>query len=369
MKSLKIFSTLLLLTACTGNERKSHSIREQPFGSYEGKPVTEYTLSNTGGMELSVINYGGAITRLIVPDKKGQPGDVVTGFTSLQGYLQENNPYFGALIGRYGNRIANALFTLDGATYQLPANDDGNSLHGGDKGYDKVYWDIRPLPGDSSLQLTYYSKDGEAGYPGNLDIVVVYTLTSDNAIKIAYKAITDKATPVNLTQHAYFNLSAGNDTTILNHQLQIHADYYTPVDTLLIPLGTIEPVTPAMDFREPKEIGKDIAAVTGGYDHNWILHREGNQPEKAAVLYHPPSGRMMEVWTTEPGLQFYSGNFLDGKLQDTKHQVKYVQYAALCLEAQHFPDSPNQPVFPNTILRPGEIYTQTTIYKFSIHQE
>lgn len=339
-------------------------ITEKPFGTFEQKPVTEYTITNANGMQVSVINYGGTVTKLITPDKSGAMGDVVTGFESLDGFLQKGVPYFGALIGRYGNRIANAKFTLDGKTYSLPANNNGNSLHGGDKGYDKVYWNIEKA-GDSSLKLTYLSKDGEQGYPGNLNIEVIYTLTSDNSLKIDYTATTDKATPINLTNHCYFNLSAGKDSTILNHQLMLNADKYTPVNDALIPTGKIEAVKGGpMDFTAAKMIGKDLAAVKGGYDHNWVLNKKGNALEKVATLSEPNSGRVMEVFTTEPGIQFYSGNFLDGTLTNTKNGQKYVKHAALCLETQHFPDSPNQPSFPNTILKPGETYRQTTIYKF-----
>lgn len=336
----------------------------KPFGNYETKAVTEFTLTNQHGMELSVINYGGAVTRLLVPGRNGKPEDVVAGFDNLEGYLQKGNPYFGALVGRYANRIRQAKFTLDGQPFQLAANDHGNSLHGGNKGFDKVYWQITKLPGDSSLRLTYKSSDGEEGYPGNLDIEVVYTLTNDNEWKIEYKATADKPTPVNLTQHAYFNLSAGADPTILGHDLQILADGYTPVDSVLIPTGKIDSVTAPLDFRISKPIGRDIAQVPGGYDHNWVLNNEAAALRKAAVLLHAASGRAMEVWTTEPGLQFYSGNFLDGTLTQTKNGKPYAKHGALCLEAQHFPDSPNQPSFPGTILRPGQVYTQTTIYKF-----
>lgn len=380
MKLLPLVATLLVLTAVSCNNSSKETtpssdssdknknkvrITEKPFGNADGQAVTEYTLTNANGMRLSVINYGGTITKLMAPDKDGKFGDVVLGYDSLSGYLQKGNPYFGALIGRYGNRIAHAKFTLDGRTYTLDANDHGNSLHGGYKGYDKVVWSAEKLA-DSSLKLTYHSKDGEAGYPGNLDVTVVYTLTADNSVRIDYSATTDKATPVNLTNHAYYNLSAGSDSTILDHELQIYASRYNPVDSLLIPTGQIADVkgTP-FDFTASKQIGKDIGLVKGGYDHNWVLNRTGSSPEKIATLYHAKSGREMDVYTTEPGLQFYSGNFLDGTLTNTKAGAKYVQHAALCLETQHFPDSPNQPSFPGTILRPGETYHQTTVYHFS----
>jgi aldose 1-epimerase len=340
-------------------------ITERPFGNFEGQAITEYTLTNGNGMQLSIINYGGTITKLTAPDKNGKMGDVVLGYDSLSGYTQRGNPYFGALIGRYGNRIGKAQFTLDGQTYNLNKNDGQNSLHGGAKGYDKVVWTAEKQ-GDNALKLTYHSKDGEGGYPGNLDVTVVYTLEADNAVKIDYTATTDKATPVNLTNHAYFNLSAGADSTILKEELQLNADKYTPVDAGLIPTGEIADVkgTP-FDFTSPKPIGRDIAQVRGGYDHNWVLNKSGNGLSKAATIYDPTSGRVMEVSTTEPGIQFYTGNFLNGTLKNTKGGAKYIKHASICLETQHFPDSPNKPNFPSTILKPGETYKTTTVYKFS----
>ncbi len=347
-------------------DNTKEGIKEKSFGNFDNQPVTEYTLTNSSGMQVSLLNYGGTVTKLIVPDKNGNPGDVVLGFDSFDGYLQKNDPYFGSVVGRYANRIANGKFTLDGKTYTLAGNDHGNSLHGGNKGYDKVIWMAEKL-GDTSLKLIYQSKDGEEGYPGNLTAQVIYTLGSDNSLKLDYTATTDKATLVNLTSHCYFNLSAGKDSTILNHQLQLNADKYTPVNDKLIPIGKIADVkgTP-MDFRSAKPIGKDIQNVKGGFDHNWVLNRTGNNLEKAATVYEPNSGRYMEVFTTEPGIQFYSGNFLDGTLQHTKNARKYAKHGALCLETQHYPDSPNEPSFPNTILKPGEIYRHTTVYRFSI---
>lgn len=348
----------------TNKNQNKVGITEKPFGNYNGQAITEYTITNANGMQLSIMNYGGTITKLITPDKNGKMGDVVLGYQSLDGYLQKANPYFGALIGRYGNRIAKGKFTLDGKTYTLAANNNGNSLHGGNKGFDKVVWSAE-RQGDSSLKLNYLSKDGEEGYPGNLNVTVVYTLTPDNAVKIDYTATTDKATPVNLTNHAYYNLSAGVDSTILNEELQLNADKYTPVDSLLIPTGEIAPVkgTP-FDFTTMKPIGKDIDQVKGGYDHNFVLNKTGNELSKAATVYDPTSGRTMDVYTTQPGIQFYTGNFLDGTLTDTKDGAKYVKHAALCLETQHFPDSPNHSNFPSTILKPGEKYQETTVYKF-----
>ena len=349
------------------NNKVSTGITERLFGNFEGKAVTEFTITNLSGMQASIINYGGTVTRIMTPDKNKALGDVVLGYSSLDGYLQKGNPYFSSLVGRYGNRIANGKFTLDGKEYTLAGNDHGNSLHGGNKGYDKVYWHIEKQTGDSSLQLTYLSKNGEEGYPGNLTITVIYTLGADNSLKIDYTATTDKATPVNLTSHCYFNLSAGNDSTILHHLLGIAANNYTPVNDKLIPTGAITTVKNSpMDFTTPKVIGKDIQQVKGGYDHNWVLNRNGTGLEEVASLYDAASGRYMQVLTTEPGLQFYSGNFLDGTLTSTKNKQKYVQHAALCLEAQHYPDSPNEAAFPSTILKPGETYRQTTVYKFSI---
>jgi aldose 1-epimerase len=379
---LLLATSLLLTVACndnnsteTKNETKESEtnnmkagISEKPFGQFEGKPVTEYTLTNASGMQVSIINYGGTITKIITPDKTGSMGDVVLGFDSIDGYLQKGDPYFGALIGRYGNRIAKGKFTLDGKEYTLAGNDHGNSLHGGNKGYDKVYWNIEKV-GDDGLRLTYLSKDGEEGYPGNLNATVTYTLSADNELKIDYVATTDKATPVNLTSHAYFNLSGGKDSTILNHELQLKADRYTPVNDQLIPTGKIEDVKGGpMDFTTAKIIGKDLASVKGGYDHNWVLNKNGTSLEQVGTLYDPGSGRVMEVYTTEPAMQFYSGNFLDGTLRNSKNGQKYIKHGALCLEAQHYPDSPNQPSFPNTILKPGETYKQTTVYKFSVRK-
>ncbi len=383
--SLFYFLILLFLFACNNSNNSASneettqvttdsmkaSITEKPFGNYYNAPVTEYTITNSSGMQAGILNYGGTITKLITPDKNGKMGDVVLGFENFSGYMQKNEPYMGALVGRYANRIANAKFTLDGKTYKLAPNNFGNSLHGGNVGFDKVIWNVEKI-GDSSLKLTYQSKDGEEGYPGNLNVQVIYTLGPDNSLKIDYTATTDKPTPVNLTNHSYFNLSAGKDSTILDHVLQLNADKYTPVNDQLIPTGQIAAVkgTP-MDFTTAKAIGKDIGNVKGGFDHNWILNKKGNDPagfreQPAATVFDPGSGRFMEVFTTQPGLQFYSGNFLNGGLQVTKGGQIYVPHAALCLETQHYPDSPNEPSFPSTILKPGETYMQTTVYKFSV---
>nr|WP_295871231.1 aldose epimerase family protein [uncultured Chitinophaga sp.] len=335
------------------------------YGQADGQEVLQYTLRNAAGMEVKILNYGGIVTDIITPDKQGQKANVVLSYDSLSGYQQKGQPYFGALIGRYANRIANAKFKLDGKEYTLAANDHGNTLHGGIKGFDKVVWTATQA-GDSSLQLEYTSKDGEEGYPGTMKATVVYTLTPDNALKIQYTATTDKATPVNLTNHSYFNLSGGKDSTILNQELELKASRYTPVNDKLIPTGQLTPVKGTMmDFTTPKKVGKDIAAVKGGYDHNFVLDKAAGSLETVATLYDPASGRFMEMSTTEPGVQFYSGNFLDGTLSNTRGGQKYVQHAGLCLEAQHFPNSPNQSDFPSVILKPGETYQQTTVYKFS----
>lgn len=367
-----LVSGVLLVDACqnntTHNETASmtFTISEKPFGQINEDTITQYTITNPQGMQVSIINYGGTVTNLLVPGRDHELGDVVLGFDSLSGYLQKANPYFGCLVGRYGNRIAKGKFILDGQAYQLTLNDHGNTLHGGVQGLDKVIWQASKPAGDSSLKLTYTSKDGDQGFPGNLVIEVVYTLSSDNALQIAYSATTDKATPVNLTNHCYFNLSAGKQNTILDHEVMLQAEKFTAVDSLLIPTGQLPDVkgTP-MDFTSPKKIGAELAAVKGGYDHNWVLKRTGKDLEKIATAYDASSGRFMEVFTTEPGLQFYTGNFLDGTLKG-KQQQKYQQHAGFCMETQHFPDAPNQPSFPNTIVKPGESYRSLTYYRFSV---
>ncbi|MEC5143683.1 aldose epimerase family protein [Chitinophaga sp. 212800010-3] len=342
------------------------SAKPANFGNADGQDVLQYTLRNANGMEVKFLNYGGIITDIITPDKNGQKGNVVLSYDSLSGYRQKGQPYFGALVGRYANRIANAKFKLDGKEYTLAANDHGNTLHGGLKGFDKVVWATEQAPTDTSVTLSYVSKDGEEGYPGQLTAKVTYTLTSDNALKIYYEAASTKPTPVNLTNHSYFNLSAGKDSTILGHELTLNAGKYTPVNDKLIPTGKQDPVkgTP-MDFTTGKKIGADIDKVKGGYDHNFIADGASGELRKVATVYDPTSGRVMEVLTTQPGIQFYTGNFLDGTLTNTRNGQKYVQHAALCLETQHFPDSPNQPSFPSAILKPGETFKETTVYRFS----
>ncbi len=365
---------IMLLMVITPALAADASISKAAYGTTaDGEAVDEYTLTNAGGVEIRIITYGGIVTSLRVPDREGSFDNVVLGFDNLGDY-ETKNPYFGAIIGRYGNRIANAKFTLDGTEYTLPANNGPNSLHGGDKGFDKVVWTAKEVPGDADvgLELTYESPDGEEGYPGSLSVTVVYTLTADNALQIDYTATTDKTTVVNLTHHSYFNLGGNGSGTIYDEILQINADHYTPVDATLIPTGELADVTGTpFDFRSPKTIGADIRSgdeqvVLGrGYDHNFVLNRaDMTTLEKAAYLYDPATGRGMEVWTTEPGLQFYTGNFLDGTLVGSSGGM-YRQGEGLCLETQHFPDSPNQPDFPSTTLNPGDTYQTTTVYKFT----
>jgi aldose 1-epimerase len=338
-------------------------ISKQDWGEADGTKVDLYTLVNAKGSTVKITTYGGIVTSFVTADKSGNTSSIVIGFDSLSGYLAKP-PYFGALIGRYGNRIGNATFTLDGKEYKLAANDGKNHLHGGVKGFDKVVWTGAVISDTlPALTLTYVSKDGEEGYPGNLKVIVQYTLTNEDELKIEYTAETDKATPVNLTNHSYFNLSGDVNNTILSHTLMIDADNYTPVDSTLIPTGEIKVVkgTP-FDFTSPKAIGAEIDSVKGGYDHNWVLNSKGGSLQKVAVLADTASGRSLEVYTTEPGLQFYTGNFLDGKLVN-RDGTAIQQHTALCLETQHFPDSPNKPNFPTTILQPGQQYHTTTIYK------
>jgi aldose 1-epimerase len=361
-----------VLTACNSGQKDSkeknpEKMTKISWGQVDGKPVDLYTLTNKNGVEIKITNYGGTVTSWVTPDKKGNKSNIILGFDSLSGYLAKP-PYFGALIGRYGNRIGNATFKIDTTTYKLAANNGVNHLHGGNKGSDKVVWDATPATDSTaSLKLTYLSKDGEEGYPGNLNITVMYTLTDDDELLIDYSATTDKTTPVNLTNHCYFNLTGDISNTILDHKLQINAGRYTPVDAGLIPTGELKAVAgTSFDFLQPHKIGERIAAVEGGYDHNWVLTRKGADMELVATLSDSLSGRKLEVFTTEPGLQFYSGNFLDGTFKTTDGKPMLI-HTALCLETQHFPDSPNKPAFPSTILKPGEKYHTVTRYKVSLN--
>src|SRR5450432_13184 len=334
------------------------------YGTIGNDSVYAYLLQNYHGLKVVISNYGGTVLELWTPDKSGKSGNIVLGYDSLSGYRQKSNPYFGALIGRYANRISHGTFTIDGKTYTLALNDNGNTLHGGIKGFDKVIWTVNQL-NDSSLALSYSSRDGEEGFPGTLTAKVVYTLTSNNGLMIDYTAISDMNTPVNLTNHSYFNLSAGKDSTILDQELTLHASKYTPVNDSLIPGGQTATVqNTALDFLKAKKIGKDLEKVKGGYDHNFVIDRKDSPMTIAAMAYDPVSGRRMTVLTTQPGIQFYTGNFLDGTLTG-KDGKKIVQHGAFCLETQHFPDSPNQPSFPNTVLGPGQTFHEVTEYLFS----
>ncbi|MEO8108632.1 MAG: aldose epimerase family protein [Ginsengibacter sp.] len=379
-RSLKIlpaaFLIITALASCSGNNEdkttESNSsdsvkagITRKDWGEFDGKKISLYTLTNGDGNQVTITNYGGTVTSFVTPDKNGNKSSIIIGFDSLQPYLQKP-PYFGALIGRYGNRIGDAKFSLDGKQYTLAANNGKNHLHGGLKGFDKVVWDASVADSSSpSLTLKYLSKDGDEGYPGNLNVTVQYTLTNDNELKIEYNATTDKATPVNLTNHSYFNLTGDVSNTILDHTLMIDADRYTPVDTTLIPTGEIKPVKGTLfDFTTAKKIGRDIDQVPGGYDHNWVLNKKDSSLQKVAELTDSVSGRTMDVYTTQPGLQFYTGNFLDGTFTN-RGGTPLKLHTALCLETQHFPDSPNKPNFPTTILQPGEQYHSVTMYKVS----
>lgn len=339
------------------------TINKEPFGRVDGKQVDLYTIVS-GQMTVKITNYGAIVTSILVPDRIGHIEDVVLGFDSLAGYTGEH-PYFGCIAGRYANRIAKAKFELDGKEYSLFANNGENHLHGGLKGFDKKVWDAAEFRSreEAGIDLTYTSPDGEEGYPGEMKVLVRYTLSPHNELKIRYRAESTKPTPVNLTHHSYFNLKGAGKGDILDHELQIDAEQYLEVDDGLIPTGELKEVagTP-FDFREPKTIGEYIGSVKGGYDHNFILYNEG-QFSLVAILSEPICGREMEVYTDQPGLQFYSGNFLDGSLTGKKGVV-YKKYSGLCLETQHFPDSPNRPEFPNTILDPGKVLETITVYKF-----
>jgi len=342
----------------------------------EGISVDLYTLVNKNGMTVRITNYGAIVVDLIVPGKDGEFDDVVLGYKTPERYI-ENNPYFGAIVGRYGNRIAKGKFTLDGTDYTLAINDGENHLHGGLKGFDKVVWQSEGFTSDEGpgVKLFYLSEDGEEGYPGNLNVTVRYILTQDNGLKIEYLAVTDKPTVLNLTNHSYFNLAGEGEGDILHHVLWIDADQITPVVEGLIPTGEFRDVTGTpFDFRIPTAIGERIyndnaqLALGPGYDMNWVINDWDRSLKKAVTVYEPNSGRVMDVWTTEPGMQFYSGNFLDGSITG-KSGKHYSCRSAIVLEADHFPDSPNQPNFPSVILRPGKNYSQTTIYQFSYRKQ
>ncbi len=343
-------------------------VTKQPFGkTTDGTPVEIYTLKDATA-EVRIMTYGGIVQTVKIPDRKGKMADVVLGFDSLEGYEKNPGPYFGALIGRYANRIANGEFKLDGHTYTLPKNDHGNTLHGGTRGFDKVVWKAKEIP--DGVELTHVSPNGDQGFPGTLTAVVKYTLVG-HALHIDYSATTDKDTVVNLTNHSYWNLSGQGNGTILHDELKINADYFTPINAKLIPTGVLEPVagTP-FDFRKLTVIGSRINENNqqlhnaNGYDDNFVLDKPAGQFGEAAEVYDPTSGRVLTVWTTQPGIQFYTGNFLDGTIKGKDGKV-YVHRGALALETQHYPDSPNQPKFPSTELKPGQHYHQVTEFRFS----
>ena len=373
----------LVLVSCGGQKKQQaeeqaetptlSSLYASKFkGTVNEKQNELFVLKNAAGMEVCITNFGGRIVSIMVPDKNGEMKDVVLGFSSLADYLG-NDSNFGALIGRYGNRIAKGKFTLDGTEYSLPINNGENSLHGGPDGYHNQMFDIHQH-GDNMLHCNYLSADGEAGYPGNLQIMVTYTLTEDNALKIEYQAKTDKTTIVNLTNHSYFNLSGDANNTISDHILFLNADRYTPVHNDLIPTGAIDPVTGTpLDFTTATTIGERIDAENQqiefglGYDHNWVFKADNTPETVACKLLCPATGISMEVYTNEPAVQFYSGNFLDGT-QTGKNGIAYQKRTALCLETQHYPDSPNQPSFPSTVLKPEEVYQSLCIYKFGVEK-
>jgi aldose 1-epimerase len=348
------------------------NVQKQPWGKMpDGRQVDLYTLTNKNGVRMRITNYGAIVVSLEVPDRNGKPGDIVFGFDTLDEYLK-GHPYFGCIVGRYGNRIAKGRFMLDGARYELAVNNGPNHLHGGTKGFDKVLWDAEPVKQDDAVgvKLIYLSKDGEEGYPGNLQCTVIYTLNNLNEFKVSYEAETDKRTPINLTHHGYFNLAGQGSGDILTHELMLNADKFTPIDDTLIPTGELRSVkgTP-MDLTKPTAIGARINQDDEqlkfglGYDHNFVLNHGGGSLGLAARVYEPTTGRVMEVYTTEPGVQFYSGNFLDGSNVGKGGKV-YKYRHGFCLETQHFPDSPNKPNFPSVILKPGDKYTHVTVHKF-----
>jgi len=375
----------LLFNSCgnTSNQSQTQSsssasmdsIRSEVFGKLpNGQVVNLYTLRNKNGVTIKITNYGGIITHWTAPDKEGAFEDIVLGYDTLGGYLKAT-PYFGAIIGRYGNRIANGKFVLDNQTYQLATNDAPNHLHGGIVGFDKAVWAATVINESNTLQLKYVSKDGEEGFPGELACTVTYQLTNDNALEITYTATTNKPTVVNLSNHTYFNLTGEAKNDILEHELTLNADRFLPVDAGLIPTGELRnvPGTP-FDFRKSTKIGagindpKDAQIKRGeGYDHCWVLNRSTDSLTLAATAFDPSSGRVLEAFTTEPGIQFYTGNFLDGGITGKK-SVKYQKHCAFCLETQHYPDSPNQPSFPSVVLRPSDTYRTKTVYKISVRK-
>ena len=374
LKRLSIIPILFLFVFCTYNSKEEFVLKATDFQkTIDGKVTNLYLLKNDQ-IKVYITNYGGRIVSLLTPDRSGQIGDVVLGFKSIDNYLSANGPYHGALIGRVGNRIAKGKFKLGSETYSLPINNNENHLHGGPEGFNNQVWEVKAAD-DSAITMNYFSSDGEMGYPGNLDVEVMYSLNDENELLITYKATTDKSTPVNLTNHAFFNLAGEANGTINDHLLKLNADHFTPVDKTLIPLGENRSVegTP-FDFRIPKTIGRDLnlqetdlqMEYGGGYDHNFVLNKEKDgEMSLAAYVIDPKSGRRMDIFTEEPGIQFYGGNFMDGS-DIGKYGKKFLYRESFALETQHFPDSPNQPSFPNTILNPGEVYQSKSAYKFSV---
>lgn len=361
-KLVAVLICVVLITAC--KQEAKLSVSKEKWGNTNGQEVFLFTLKNSGGTEVKITNYGGIVTRIIVADKNGKFENVVLGLDSLGSYLN-NGPYMGAIIGRFGNRIANGKFMLDTVEYTLATNNGPNHLHGGIAGFDKKVWEAKEISGNDSIgvQLTYVSKDMEEGYPGNLTTLVTYILNNNNELKIYYEAEADKATILNLTNHSYFNLNGGSDN-ILNHELTLYADSITPFDSTNIPTGAIVPVTGTpFDFTSSHKIGERIDQLTYGYDQNYILKRDNPGLTLAAELFEPTSGRFMQMYTTEPGMQLYTGYFLSGLTNSNGQPID--KYRGVAFEAQHYPDSPNKPHFPSVVLRPGEKYTQLTIYKFS----
>jgi aldose 1-epimerase len=348
-------------------EQRAMSINTESFGkTTDGQEVDLYTLTNTNGLKARITSYGAILVSLEVPDRDGKPADITLGFDTLEGYIKEH-PYFGATVGRYANRIGGAKFKLNNVEYKLAANNGPNHLHGGIRGFDKVVWKVEETKAnndEATVKFSYLSKDGEEGYPGNLTCTVTYTLTKDDELKINYEAGTDKPTVINLTNHSYWNLAGQGSGNILGHELMLNADKYTPVDEGLIPTGEIKSVKDSpMDFTKPMTIGSRIGQVEGGYDHNYVLNSGGGTLALCARVYEPTSGRIMEIHTIEPGVQFYTGNFLDGSITGKAGRV-YKKHYGFCLETQHFPDSPNKQDFPSVVLKPGDKYTTLTVHKF-----
>ena len=374
LNRLSIISLLFLFVFCTYNSKEEFVLKVSDFQKTINGKVTNLYLLKNDQIKVYITNYGGRIVSLLTPDRYGQMGDVVLGFKSIDDYLSANGPYHGALIGRVGNRIAKGKFTLDSKTYSLPINNNENHLHGGPEGFNNQVWEVKAVD-QSSITMNYFSKDGEMGYPGNLDVQVKYSLNNENELLISYKATTDKSTPVNLTNHAFFNLAGEASGTINDHLLRLNADHFTPVNETLIPQGKNMSVegTP-FDFRIPKTIGRDLNQQNtntqmnygGGYDHNFVLNKENEREMSlAGYVIDPKTGRRMDIFTEEPGIQFYGGNFMDGS-DIGKYGKKFLYRESFALETQHFPDSPNQPSFPNIILLPGDIYQTKSIYKFSV---